>query len=350
MERFEIPKKIISGVSEVRTKAPFDTIVFKGIDGREKKAVHLSLEGEVKRNLKEEDEVQVRGKSGVFTINFGEYLARLGISHARYFQAMKTRPMDSPIQILRDLHQEVIAERSTAALRQHKKYTSERADRDNLQQETAKDQGPFFRQTINDLGIDGLEVREAPFRVDYLDGIDEIIQLDHKALETNGEEVASQPVKIGLQRSFSDKEEEIRRDRIRFIPEDPEAGLIFRVFILEKLEDYTDLAGETSLYQKLLDLRAKKAREQGLDPTTYARGKKNEGLPTVDKVLSGGINEQVARTLRVLSEIKKQLGSYIDSAKFIEQPKAVQVALRKQYEQIKIDDFIEAVEELATAA
>ena len=98
-----------------------------------------------------------------------------------------------------------------------------------------------------------------------------------------------------------------------------------------------------------MNYRAKKAREQGLDPMTYAKGKRNQGLPTVDKVLPGGVKEQVKRVHRVLEEIKIQLGEYIHSRGFNGQPMAVQVALKKQYEEIKIDDFLSAVDELAIA-
>jgi len=346
MKNFENPSQIITADPSLEDNNGLNIIKFKGVDGRIKEAVHLSLEGEAAKDLKENDKVQVRGRSGIFTISFGEYLARLGLDHGRYFKAIKTRPEDSLNQILRDLHQEVIVERSEAAKRQHNRYTHESADRDNLQQETAKDHSHIFTHTINDLGIDGLEAEEAAARVDYLDGIDEIVKLDHRSLETDGEE-SEEGIKIGIQRSFRDKGREVKEDPLRFIPEDPESGPVFRVFVLENVEDYVDMASESSLYQKLLDLRAQKAREAGLDPKTYAKGRRNEGLPTVDKVLPGGVGEQVKRVKRVLKEIRDQLGAYIDSPKFASQSGTIQEALKKQYKQIKIDDFIQAVDELA---
>jgi hypothetical protein len=348
MSNFEDVNKIVSAVEDVSQEREPDIITFRGVDGTIKRAVHLSLEGDVDKNLSESDEVSVLGKSGVFTLSFGEYLARLGLTHGRYFKATKTRPDDSPTHILKDLHIEVIAQRTRVAVKQHQRYTSEHARGDNLQQETAKDHGPFFNQTINDLGVEGLEAEEAPARVDYLDGIDEIISLDPRALETDGEE-GEEVIKIGIQRSFKDKGHEVKGDPVRFIPEDPEAGPMFRVFILEDLEDYVDMAGDSSLRQKLLDIRAGKAREAGVDPVSYGKGKRNDGLPNVDKVLPGGISEQVARVRKVLIAIKSQLHDYIESANFVKQPLAVQSALRRQLEQIRIENFIRAVNELEPA-
>ena len=225
----------------------------------------------------------------------------------------------------------------------------ESATRDNLQRETTEDHSRLFNKTINDLGVPGLESKTAPAPADYFNGVDEILALDHEALETDGEK-SGRPIHIGIQRSFADKKREVTSDPISFIPERPEIGAVFTAFIQEDLDEYIDKRTGTSIWQKLLDVRSAKARAAGMDPKQFAKLKRNEGMPTIDKVLPGGVRDQVAKVKKVLKAVSSQLEAYIDTPHFKSQSPEVQRQLKGALKDMRIEDFLEAVDDLKKAA
>ena len=320
-----------------------DTIKFRDAEDGEHEVYHPLVEGNVDKTLKEEDEVKVALTTRKEDMSFSSYLERIGVTYARYFRETKVFPDKDTQTVLRDLHQEAVDRRTEAAVRKHKQYTAEHAEKDNLQQETAKNHAPVFLKTINDLGIDGLEAKASLPRQDYLDGIDEIIEFDPEALVSEGER-EGEKVSIGIQRSFRDKGREVISDPVKFFPEDPDHGVVFRVFIKEELEDYVD--GQTTLMQKLLNLRADKAKQAGVSPKALAKKDATRGLPTVSKVLEGGVGEQIDRTKKVLNEIRSQLNNFIESTKFKKLKPSVQKELKRQAEILKIDKFIDEVSDM----
>ena len=324
-------------------------VEFQDIDSGKKRVIHPEIIGGIDGILKELDLVEVSGLGDVEEMSFGEYLRRIGVNYDYYYKSSKTDPEIDQNKILKNLHQESIDKRTAAAIRKHREFTKESANHDNLQQETARDHSRLFNKTINDLGIDGLESQPAPAQVDYLDGVDEILVLDHEALESGGER-SGQKFHVGIQRSFSDKKGEVTRDPIRFIPEKPEIGVLFRVFIKEDLDEYVDEKTGTSIWQKLLDVRSAKARAAGMDPKQFAKLKRNEGMPTIDKVLPGGVRDQVAKVKSVLRAVSSQLEAYIDSPHFKSQSPEVQRQLKGALKDMRIEDFLEAVDDLKKAA
>lgn len=314
-------------------------------NGSEYIVKHPLIMGEIP--LHEDGEVKVILAEETMTLTLGEYLQRLGISYQRYFREVKVYPDKDRQVILKDLHQEVVDKRTSITNDKIKEYTQERAHRHNWQQETARDHSPFFIKTINDLGLDGLLAKTVSPRHDYLDGIDELIEFDAQALMTGGQNSGPKVI-IAIQRSFEDKEAEVVKDPIRFFPENPEQGPIFRVFLKEDLTDYMD--NQVTFMQKLLDLRSKKAVQEGLSPAAYAKDKPRQGLPAVAKVLPGGVTEQIKRTTRVLNAIQEQLHSFLLSSRFQQQPLGVQSEIKRQAELLKMEDFLEAVKILEAEA
>jgi hypothetical protein len=337
--------KFSSAVLEPEVKKKVSTIEYYDADKGKSRVIHPEIKGSINRVLNEYDNVEVISLGQVKKLTFAEYLRRIGVDYEYYSMVVMGNPDIDQNEILRRLHQQAVDKRTKTAARKHAEYTRESATRDNLQQETAKDHSAVFLQTVNDLDVYGLSAQSVVGRHDYLDGIDEILILDHESLQSSGEK-KGRSVYVGIQRSFEDKKAEVVRDPIRFIPEKPEAGAVFRVFIEEKLEDYIDIKTGISRWQKLLDMRTVRAKEAGLDPREFARTKKNQGMPAVKNVLSGGVEEQLQRVENVLQNIKEQLESYIHSADFKNQPLFVQAELRSALENMKIEDFLLAINDL----
>lgn len=323
----------------------FDTITFKDASGKEMEAVHLSLVEDTNRLLNEYEEVEVMGKSGVAIMDFDEYLARLGITYDQYCEAVKSRSNNSLNEILRDLHLDIITERSRSARELHKRFKVV-----TQQHETAREHEPFFSRTVNDLGMRGLRAEEASATTDYLDGVDSLITFDHRAFETEGKETSDQPVIVGVQRSFRKKKDEVAVNPIRFIPERAEVGPIFIASLFEDKADYTDGYTGGSLYQKLLSKRTANVKASGRTLKEYAARTGNQGFPRIDTVIPGGKPEQAKRVIRLLTEIKNQLSDYIDSSNFKQQTIDVQRALKKQYDEMDIDDFLNTANTISKMA
>lgn len=337
--------KFASAVLEPEIKKVPSAVEFYDVHRNKHRVVHPEIISTIDRIFRETDRVEISSLGQIKLLTFGEYLQRLGVSYADYYRVVKGGPDKDQNEILRRLHQEAIDKRTRAAIRKHQEYTKESATRDNLQQETAKDHSQVFLKTVNDLGIDGLEAELAPEQFDYLDGIDEILTLDPESLQSAGEK-SGQGIHFGIQRSFNDKTKEVTSDPLRFIPEKPELGVLFRVFIKEELSDYIDEKTGESIWQKLLNIRSVKARASGLDPSEFAKSQRNQGLSSVDKVLSGGVKEQIRRVKNILQNIKDQLQVYVDSPYFEKQPKAVQEQLRSSLENMRIEDFLVALADL----
>lgn len=337
--------KFASAVLEPEIKKPLKPVEFQGINKIRHNVVHPYIESPIEGILKEGDSVEISGLGQTKSLLFGDYLRRMGVAYADYYRVSKSDPTKDQNEILRDLHQEAINKRTRAAIRKHQEYTRESATRDNLQQETAKDHSQVFLKTINDLGIDGLEAEFAPEQVDYLDGIDEIVRLKPVSLQSGGEK-NGEVMLFGIQRSFKDKSKEVMADPIRFLPEQPEIGVLFRVFIKENLSDYIDEKTGESIWQKLLNIRIAKARASGMDPNEFSKVQRNQGLSSVDKVLPGGVKEQIKRVKNILQNIQDQLQAYVDSLDFKKQSQAVQEQLRGSLENMKIEEFLLALDDL----
>lgn len=334
-----------SAVLEPVKKNIIPPVKFYDLHRNEHQVVHPEIVSVVDHLLKEVDEVEIGSLGQVKSLVFSDYLKRLGVPYAEYYKAVKSDPDKDQNEILRDLHQEAINKRIRVARRKHAEYTAESATRDNLQQETAKDHSQIFLKTINDLGIDGLGAEIASEQVDYLDGIDEMLTLDPVSLQSGGEKNGP-VIRFGIQRSFKDKGKEVIGDPLRFIPEMPEIGVLFRVFIKENFSDYIDEKTGESIWQKLLNIRNAKARASGMDPNEFSKIQRNQGLSSVDKVLPGGVKEQIRRVKNILQNIHHQLQAYINSSDFQKQSSAVQEQLRSSLEHMKIEDFLQALEDL----
>ncbi len=337
--------KFASALLEPEIKKSSKPVEFQGINKIRHNVVHPYIESPIDGVLKEGDSVEISGLGQTKSLLFGDYLRRMGVAYADYYRVSKGDPAKDQNEILRDLHQEAINKRTRAAIRKHQEYTRESATRDNLQQETADDHSRVFLKTINDLGIDGLGAEPVPEQLDYLDGIDEILTLDPESLQSGGEKSGS-VIRFGIQRSFKDKKREVISDPIRFVPEMPEIGVLFRVFIKENLSDYIDEKTGESIWQKLLDIRTAKARASGIDPQEFAKIQRNQGLSSVDKVLSGGVKEQIRRVVNILQNVQDQLRAYITSPDFQKQSQAVQEQLRSGLEKMKIEEFLLALDDL----
>lgn len=345
MNSIEMPNQEVTPEEE----SQFNTINFHDINGAAHEVVHPILVGKFADIPREDEEIEVSLASKSQTMTFGEYLQRIGVKYDWFFKARKTEPDISLQELLKNLHQQSVDNRTTASIKQHQKYTHEYAGYDNLQQETTKDHSLFFTKLINDLGIEGLEARAARHRQDYLDGIDEVLEFDPTSMHSQGEDEGEKVI-IGIQRSFSDKKREITKDPIRFFPEDPEVGAIFRVFIQEDIADYVDQKTDTSFMQKLLEIRAQKAREAEQSPDEYAKSHRNEGLPTVEQVLPKGQGQQIRRVLKILEQIKGQTIEYLSSDDFSRQSPFMQAEIKRKIEFLDIDSFIADVESLKMAA
>ena len=216
-----------------------------------------------------------------------------------YIKSLKAPHNDGidPCELIKAMHQSVIAERTRQALKMEKKSQG-----NENQEQTAKDHSQFFIRLINELGIDGLDATEALPREDFLDEIDEFLVFDKKAYETDGDK-EGQKIYIGVQRSF--KHKSLTSDTV-LIPEETEKGLVVKVFIKEEIEDYED-ADRVTWFQRLLELRTAKAKEKGMSPAGYAKeNPKTDGIPPIAEVLPGGQTEQVKRVVKILREIESQ--------------------------------------------
>ncbi len=324
-------------------------IEFQDINGQAHHVRHPYILTEAHGIFREDDRVEVGLSQKTESMVFADYLARIGVSYNWFYRACKENPDSSVQDILHDLHQQSIDQRTQTAIRQHREYGQEKATGDNLQRETTKNHSPLFARVINDLGVDGLSAKESLPRQDYLDGIDEIVEFDPEEFKSQGER-HGQKISIGIQRSFNDKRGEIVRDPVRFFPEEPESGPVFRVFVKETISDYIDENTGISFMQKLLDKRNEKARQLGQEPYQYARSARNEGFPPVAQVLPGGEKEQISRALDILTEIKRQFGDFLSSERFRSLSPAVQKDLEDKWQSLDLDKYILSVEGLSSAA
>jgi hypothetical protein len=337
--------KFASALLEPEIKKSPSPVEFQDLHQGKHRVIHPEIASSTDGIMHETGTVEISSMGQIKILTFGDYLGRIGVSYADYYRLTKSEPNKDKNEVLRTLHQEAINKRTRVAIRKHQEYAREIANRDNLQQTTAKEHSPVFLKTINDLGIDGLGAELVPEQLDYLDGIDEMLTLDPESLQSGGEKSGS-VIRFGIQRSFKDKKKEVMSDPIRFIPEKPEIGVLFRIFIKENLSDYIDEKTGESIWQKLLDIRTAKARASGVDPNEFSRVQRNQGLSSVDKVLSGGVREQIRRVKNILQNVQEQLQAYIDSPDFKKQSKAVQEQLRSGLENMKIEDFLLALDDL----
>ena len=324
---------------------PKELLYFQDVKGKELIAGHPVIMGSEERDVeyryRSHDNVKCVWKNEEETMSFDDYLAIMRVSYGEYFKKLKSEKDKTQAEILKELHQGKIDERTAKAITKNKEYTKEEARRDNLQQETAKDHSPLFAKTFNDLGIDGLKAEGSLPRSDYLDEIDDYLVLDSKSLETNGEQEGKE-IYIGIQRSFSEKK--VKRP-VELIPEQIDRGPIFKVTVIEKLDEYMD-ENEETYWQKLLNMRTAKAKEVSMSPDQYAKTQRNEGLSAIAKVLPGGEKQQIAKVQTVLETVRNQLKIYLHSLEFSNLPPRIQRILKENGQEIKISNFIAAAEDL----
>ena len=174
-------------------------------------------------------------------IPFGTYIGALGVAYDRYESAVVAQQRSGPVNqraLLQSLHQDVLNYRAQTVLRLKGSYESHRPDRDNRQEITALEDGKFFLSLMNDLQIEGFQAQAAGRREDFLDGIDEFLVFNEGTLYGDDAPNDAGELRIGIQRSYTDKRGEVRRDHWRFIPEHSDLLSIPRIALWEEGADY----------------------------------------------------------------------------------------------------------------
>lgn len=169
---------------------------------------------------------------------FYECLLSIGIDsmdfyHGRTEFAKETNFHD----LLQRLHIEKLRQREVDSKIKHKEFTDQFTLSGEQQRRTTKEHGVVWQKIINDLNIPGLRAVEARAVEDYFEGIDEFLVLDMEALKSRGAR-SGELVRIGVQRSFSNKQQQVRDSHNRGIAERPDLGVMFRVFIREEVHQY----------------------------------------------------------------------------------------------------------------
>ena len=257
----EAPVEVINLNREQAELYHQEFIAYRDIEGRAQKTEHpVIVDGLVSDQPDQILKVGIRGN--IENMSFEDYLSIMRINYVDYIKALRAPHNDGidPVELVKKMHQGVIERRTGQA-----KKVKERARGNENQEQTAKDHSQFFVRLVNELGIDGLEATEALPREDFLDEVDEFLVFDKTAYETDGEK-EGQKVYIGIQRSFNHKS--LTSETV-LVPEETDKGLIVKVFLKEELDDYEDSDGVT-WFQRLLELRATKAKAKGMNPLSYA--------------------------------------------------------------------------------
>ncbi|MFH0873844.1 MAG: hypothetical protein V1846_03335 [Candidatus Komeilibacteria bacterium] len=249
------------------------------------------------------------------TMNFATYLRNLGSHYIEYERLTAQEPDMSFGEMMVKLHKIGIKERHEAYRRLERKFGKEGSKAEQNQAVSRHEHSLLVCKAINDLGIPGIQAEQAP-KEDYLDEIDEYLILDPIAMETNGTESGT-PIYIGIQRSFENKLDEVRRNPVKYIAEKAGQGAIFRFFLPDEDENYQDI------YEKLVNRRdallEKEAKQQGMTIVEYieqsARRKglsekkfmqsKLQSIP-ITKYLPHGEQQQIAWAKQILGEAEEQ--------------------------------------------
>lgn len=259
-----------------------------------------------------------------FTMSFERYLQTIGLNYDRYQTYYKHHQTAGLATDFRRMHQAAIEHRGQTARYLKDKWRKENSEAQQRSQQESTTVHSYIWRKIFDLGIDGLDA-EVPwdYRGDYLDGIDEFVFFNKTLLSGNETQDASNEdiFAVGVQRSHKDKAQEVARDPLRYIPEHPEYGPVFRVFMPDISDLYNTIKGK--LKDKLDDRLALASLQAGVPQREYVAKKAAENNVSPDefrlrelekiklsKVLRHGQSEQMQWASHILTSVSRQLEQY----------------------------------------
>jgi hypothetical protein len=309
--------------------------------------------GHNEKKIQSTDKIKVSLWDFENTLSFEQCLEiYFGTNYNNYFRVLKANPEMSQLEVLKQLHSEVIEQRGEKAIALDKNFSG------GEQEATAKEHSPMFVRIIKELGIDGISAQIGLKRNDYQDKIDDFVVVDPARLEEFIEGEASQmkdkrPIYIGVQRTFSTssaKRAEIINDPIKILPEKP-GEPVFVVFLEENTEEYMhepNTDQEYALWQKLMDMRMDKARAEGKTLEEYLAEKPgDERLPFVSEVLPKGFPQQKRKVIKVFKEIMAQWQAFKVTAKFKALPDVVRQRLEENFADLEKLDIPKVIKEEA---
>ncbi len=260
------------------------------------------------------------GGSEELTIPFTRYLQSLGFSNYEAYQKYcSLHPEESQDDIFRQAQREFVERRlkRNSEIVQHRKSKPENVKSLENAERSTKEDAVIWRKMINNLGLPEISAVSATDVNDNIDGIDEYLKLDLSELGLGAE---NQVRYIGIQRSFLNKEEDVKKKHINYLPESPDIGVVFRVFSRDQSGDY-------DIFDKVLEGRAKKiateasatnqsvieyietqAAKKGIGVKKYM-DERLERIP-IEKFLTGGELQEIRWVEDVLTKTLYQLETY----------------------------------------
>ena len=292
------------------------------------------------------------GPHYIESTSIDDYLRHIGSEYRFYEGACeRMRQWDNKYLFL-ELHKKAIVHRFHSL---KERYDGERTRADQNQAVSAREHSVVWDKYFNDLGIHGFR-SETTQMEDYLDGIDQYFVLDHKAMLSDGEE-ESDSIYIGVQRSFEDKNLEVTKSPLRYIPEHLDLGPIYRVYWHDRDADYANVydrlttqrdkklraEAETSK-MSYLDYLEKESKRRGISQKEFF---KRRHLPAIERVIPGGRAQQYKFVFEVLTETYNQLRHYYEQEQNLARRQrlerdiaVVDLALKKAHEsQEQSEDF-----------
>jgi hypothetical protein len=223
------------------------------------------------------------------------------------------------------MHQAAIEYRGQTARYLKDKWRKENSEAQQRSQQESTTVHSYIWRKVFDLGIDGLDA-EAPwdYRADYLDKCDEFIFIKPDKLNGNSEaeDTLENNFVVGIQRSHDDKHLDVSRDPVKYLPEHPEYGPIFLVFIPDVEDLYRQI--KNKLLEVLDERLGIKALERGVSQKEYMKTVAAEKRISIDeawkqeleairlsKVLKFGQREQLKWATKLLDSIGDQLEDYL---------------------------------------
>ena len=254
---------------------------------------------------------------------FKDYLTIIGLSdYKEYEQFCQLHPDLDQDAILRTIQQETIERRLAEARELDQKDRSSNDRAHEIQKVTTKEHAVIWRKVINDLGLPGITAGAATQVNDFLDGIDEFIDLDLAELGVGDE---GEVYTVGVQRSFDRKYDEVRKDPVRYLPELADRGPIFRVFVQDHHRSYnmyTDLAEKRDTiireeaekaHKGITEYIDEKAEQLGLSSREYLV-QRLEKL-SLYKFLPSGMMDELLWAEDIVTQTMYQLQTYLNSAR-----------------------------------
>ncbi len=273
--------------------------------------------------------------------SFYECLLSVGIRSMDYYYGRKEFAKETNFHdLMQRLHIEKLRQREVDCPPKDEQYTDQFTSSGEKQVETTKEHGVVWKKIINDLKIPGLTAVSARVVEDEFDGIDEFLRLDVEALKSRGAR-SSEPVYVGIQRSFNNKLQEVRDSHDRGIAEKSDLGLIFRVFIREELHQYEGVFKklQEAADKGLRNIKVADAEEVRTGEMTEAEYRRAylESIPIVNFI--GDEKRQAQRVKEILDVTKNELEFYLS----IEQLDCVKEKLKLNIK--AVDRALEAVKD-----